>query len=131
MQDRIEQEIALLRRYYQGLDYRPDGQWALVPSYPLPPGWNKEATPVSFQIQLSYPGTPPYGIYVPAGLTYNGARANSYTEPANNRPPFEGSWGVFSWQPADGEWRPMANITSGTNLLTWVRGFADRFKEGV
>jgi hypothetical protein len=130
VQDRLDQELALLRKFYN-LEYVAAGLWVRILSYMLPAGWNRPVSDVVFQIHPSHPGTPPYGIYTPAGLLYNGARPNSYAEPAGTAPPFLGTWGVFSWQPADGEWRPTANLTNGTNLLTWVRGFADRFREGV
>jgi len=130
MQERSEQELALLRQLYPNLQYVPAGQWIWIPSYALPAGWNRNATDIAFQIPTGYPGTPPYGIYVPAGILFNGARPNNYTEPANTQPSFGGTWGIFSWQPADGQWRPGATVTSGSNLLNWVRGFADRFREG-
>jgi len=88
-------------------------------------------TAVAFQILVGYPGTPPYGIFVPAGITFNGSRPNNYAEPAGTQPPFGGTWGVFSWLPVEGEWRPGATPAAGTNLLTWVLGFADRFREGI
>ncbi len=102
-----------------------------LPRYPLPPGWNRTETAVAWQIPPGYPGTPPYGIYVPAGLHFNGSRPNNYTEPAGTRPPFGGSWGIFSWQPANGQWRPSTDVAKGVNLLTWVLGFGERFREGV
>lgn len=131
MQERIEQELALLRRYYPGLVYVPTGLWIWIAAYPLSAGWNREATAVAFQISPGHPGTPPYGIYAPVGLRFNAVRPNNYTEPAGTQPPFQGSWGVFSWLPSEGEWQPAVTLTAGTNLLTWVRGFAERFKEGL
>jgi hypothetical protein len=131
MHDLLELELALLRYYYPALVYAADGRWVRIPAYPLSLGWNRLATDVGFQVPVGYPGTPPYGIYVPVGLLYKDARPNNYAEPAGTQPPFEGSWGIFSWQPDDGQWRPGATVTSGTNLHTWVRGFADRFAEGV
>jgi len=126
---RIEEELALLREYYEGLEYIPDGRWVRIPDYPLPPDWNRRATDVAFQIQAAHPGTAPYGIYVPTGLQYKGAQPKNYQEPAATRPPFPGTWGVFSWQPE--QWQPKANIRQGANLLNWVQGFAVRFREGL
>ncbi len=130
MEERIAKELALLRKRYPDLEYRQDGQWVRIPSYPLTEGWNRPETPVAFQMKVGYPGTPPYGIYVPTGLSYRGQRPNNYTEPASPPPPFEGSWGIFSWSDA-GQWRPTADLVTGSNLLNWVRTFADRFREGV
>lgn len=130
MRERIKQELTLLRRRYVKLEYRPEGQWVCIPDYPLPTDWNRAVTDVAFQILTAHPGVPPYGIYVPAGLTFNGQRPDNYVEPAPTQPPFGGTWGIFSWAPADGEWRPTADPQTGSNLLDWVVGFATRFREG-
>ncbi len=130
MEERIEQELALLRSRFPDLEYKEEGRWVRIPSYPVPEGWNRSATGVAFQIPPGHPGSPPYGIYVPGGLMFKGERPNNYTEPASNQPPFGGTWGVFSWAPQDGQWRATADLVTGSNLLNWVLGFADRFREG-
>lgn len=130
MQQRIEQEIALLQGRYAGVEYLPEGQWVRIPDYPLSPEWSRSVTDVAFQIHIAHPGTPPYGIYVPVGLTFKGQRPDNYVEPATTQPPFGGTWGIFSWAPADGEWRPAADPQAGSNLLNWALGFAARFREG-
>lgn len=132
MRDRIEHELALLRERYPQLEYRAEGRWVRVPSYPLPPGWNRETTDVAFEIPVAYPGTAPYGLYVPAGLTFNNQRPDNYNEPASTQPPFGGNWGVFSWSTPDRTWRATAepDPVRGYSLRSWVDGFADRFKEG-
>ena len=70
MEERIQQELALLRQRYPNLEYQEQGQWVRIPDHRLPPGWDRLATDVAFQIPVGYPGTPPYGIYVPVGLTF-------------------------------------------------------------
>ena len=130
MEERIRQELPLLRQRWPDLEYRPDGHWIKIPSYPLPLGWNRNVTDVSFQIKVGYPGIPPYGIFVPAGLLFNGIRPSNYAEPASPAPPFGGTWGVLSWAPGDGQWRPSVNPSEGSNLMNWVIGFAQRFREG-
>jgi hypothetical protein len=129
MQERIKEELALIRWRYPDTEYREEGQWIRIPSYPLPVGWSRTSTEVAIQIPNGYPGAPPYGIYVPVGLQFKGSTPKNYTEPAGNHPLFPGTWGVFSWSP-DGGWRATADIRSGSNLLNWVMGFADRFREG-
>lgn len=131
MQDRIEHELALLHRCYADLEYVTEGRWIKIPSYPLPSGWIPNITPVAFQIPIGYPGTPPYGFLVPAGIRFNEQVPQNYTEPAGNPPPFGGTWGLFSWAPQDGEWQPTANVEKGVNLLKWVSGFVNRFREGI
>lgn len=130
MQSRIDQELVLLRKYYSSLEYQQNDQWIRIASYPLPPDWNKEITDVAFQIPIGYPGAPPYGIYVPVGLLHKGSMPNNYKEPAENRPPFDGTWGFFSWTHTD-PWKPTGDLITGANLLNWVRGFSDRFREGI
>jgi hypothetical protein len=131
MKERIEKELQLLRPHFPNLDYREDGQWVRIPGYPLPSGWSPQAPDVVFQIPAAFPGTPPYGFYVPAGLRFNGQTPGNYTEPACTQPPFGGSWGLFSWS-IDG-WRPTAtpDPVRGYSLVSWVTGFANRFQEGA
>ena len=130
MDERIQQELVLLRGRWPNLEYRPDGHWIRIHGYPLPLGWNRSETDVAFQVPVGHPGTPPYGIYTPSGLTFNDQRPDNYVEPAQVQPPFGGTWGIFSWRPDDGEWRPTADLATGSNLLNWIVGFAGRFKEG-
>jgi len=130
MQERINQEIALLRTRYPDLEYRQDGQWVRIPSYPVSAGWNRTTTPLVFQIRQGFPGTPPYAFYVPSGITFNGQVPNNYVDSANPQPPFEGPWGIFSWTHTE-DWHVTADPRTGSNLLNWVSGFAQRFREGI
>lgn len=130
MQERIDAELVLLRGRYPDLGYQPEGRWVKIAQYPLPAGWSGGDTDVAFQIPVGFPGTPPYGIYVPVGITFGGARPDNYNEPAPSQPPFGGSWGIFSWTPDAESWRATADPTTGSNLLNWVIGFAQRFREG-
>lgn len=128
--DRIEAEVELLRTVFPGVEYR-DG-WVRLPGVTLPAGWTPSVVDVVFQISDTFPGAPPYGIFVPAGLRFNGTMPQNYTEPAGSQPPFEGPWGIFSWTVVDGaDWRPTASVAHGVNLVQWARGFAQRFAEGV
>ena len=130
MEERIKKELALLRQRYPELEYYEDGYWLLIPSYPLPEGWNLPVSQVAFQIPVEYPGAPPYGFYVPIGLLFNQVRPDNYIEPAKIQPPFQGTWGFFSWTTIDGKWRITNDLITGSNLLNWVMGFSDRFKDG-
>ena len=132
MDKRITEEIELLKKYYKNTSYKEEGQWVAIKDYPLPAGfpWNRAITDICFQIPVPYPGSPPYGFYVPAGILYKGSRPGSYTEPANSSPPFQGTWGFFSWA-KDNSWFATDSVSSGSNLLTFVWTFTDRFSEGV
>ena len=130
--DRIDLELQLLRTRWPSLDYVEAGRWVRIPEYPIPAdpaGWNRTETDGVFQILDAHPGQPPYGLYVPAGIQFNGGLPAKYQEPAANQPPFGGDWGIFSWTVE--HWQPAADIHAGSNLLNWVVGFSQRFKEGV
>lgn len=125
--ERIRQELEMIRSRYPDCEFR-DG-WFRIKSYPLPPGWNREATDVASFLQAGFPSVGPYGIYVPLGLRHGNAGLTSYAEPANPQPPFDGTWGILSWAPA--KWHPAAEPRKGDNLLNWVEGFTCRFQEGA
>ncbi len=131
MQERINQEIGLLKTRFPDLEYRPDGQWIRILEHPLPPGWNLSSTQLAFPIPVEYPGGPPYGIYVPSGIRFGNQSPNNYTDLAPTQPPFGGAWGIFSWTTQDGVWHATTDFTKGSNLLNWVLGFQRRFEEGV
>jgi len=126
VEERIQEELSILRSKYPDLEFRPDSRWVRIPTCPLPQGWSRATTDVAFRIVD--PPAAPYGIYVPSGLLFNGQRPNNYSEPATGVP-FPGSWGVFSWAPE--AWTPGTTAGSGSNYFNWVLGFAGRFREGV
>jgi hypothetical protein len=131
MTPRLKKEFELLVLRYPGTLFIDEGSWFRIPGYPLPGGWNRQSTDTAFQVPAGYPGSPPYGIFVPAGLRFKETKPESYQEPANNRPPFEGDWGFFSWS-VDGQWMvPTADFVGGANLLSFVTSFADRFAQGA
>jgi len=132
MTERVNNELELLKSKYPDLVFIEEGMWVKILNYPVPPGWNREKTDIVFQIPVQYPGSNPYAFFVLSGMQYNGTKpVNNYTEPSDVKPAFDGNWGKFSWLPDDGEWRPTADIHSGSNLYNWVEGFRIRFKEGL
>lgn len=131
MKDRIEAELKLLRQYYPDTEYREEGNWFRIPAYPVTAtAWNVDSVAVAFQAPIGYPGQPPYAFYVRPGLRVKNTdqRPGNYEEPAGGVP-FDGVWGKFSWQQEN--WRATADAVSGSNLLNFVRTFADRFQEGI
>jgi hypothetical protein len=128
--ERLQEEIAALRAQYPALEYSGlGGHWVLLPAYPLGGEWAREAVPVVFEVKSTHPGTPPYGFYVPADLTFKGEELNNRNA-SPPQPPFAGPWALLSWAPEDGTWLPAAGLRQGSNLLNWARGFALRFAEG-
>ena len=131
MTERIEQEVILLRKYFPDLLIDEGARWILIPNYGLPTGmcWNKNSMDICIEIRPGYPGTHPYGIYVPSDLRYDGKELLSWQRLANNKPSFPGEWAMISWSP-EGQWIPGSEIVKGSNLLNFVLSFTDRFKEG-
>lgn len=130
MNERMEQELKLLRKDFPDLEFKEDSMWIRIPSYNLPPDiWNRDTATVCFQIPPGYPGNPPYGFFVMGGLRLKEAdeKPTNYEEPAQT--PFDGSWGKFSWA-HNNSWRATSDLSSGSNLLNFVRSFQDRLKEG-
>lgn len=130
-EDRVAVEIEMLRGVFPAMQYQVAGHWVLIPGYPLSSNWNMTAVDLAFQVSVSHPGTPPYGVYAPSGLRFHGAAPANYSDPAGTQPPFPGRWAVFSWQPDDGQWRPHADPAQGTNLVNWAIGFGQRFRQGA
>ena len=128
---RLEQELALVQGRFRNA--QRTGTWFLIPDYSLSDeGWGLAVTPVAFRAPPGYPGAQPYGIFVPAGLRYRGARPQSYQEPAGEKPPFPpDAWGLLSWGPDDAQWRAGATPATGSNLLNFALGFSVRFRQGA
>lgn len=128
---RLTAELELVRRYYPTAEWhpQPSGGWIRIQKYHLPPGiWNAEVSDICFEVRPGYPGEAPYGFYVGGGLRSGGQKPTNYEEPATT--PFSGTWGKFSWS-HDAGWAPRAEVTSGSNLTTFIRSFRDRLLQGA
>ncbi len=127
---RIEEELRLIRKHYPQVGFVEEGWWFRIPDFGLAPEghWHPPRVDVVFQAPEGYPGTHPYGIYVPPRITFDGRPPNNYA--AASKPiPFPGTWWVLSWYPE--AWRPTADVASGPNILSFVWSIQDRFREGV
>lgn len=119
----------MLRGCWPQLEYLDAGHWVRIPRYAVPPGiWTVQEVEVAFQIPEHLPGQAPYGFYVRPGLVLaaDGSQPDNYTYPAVT--PFGGDWGKFSWSPVD--WRPAAEPAAGSNMVDFVRSFAERLRQG-
>jgi len=125
--DRIEEELALLRSAYPDLEWRPDAFSIRIPKYPVPPGlWRETFVEVACRVPPTV-GEQPYAFYVRPGVAATDGRAvTNYTYPVTTC--FGEDWGQFSWAPE--VWAPHVVITRGSNMLNFVRSFADRLREG-
>lgn len=111
------------------------GDWFLLQNdtRAIRSGWTPDPFPVAFHAQPGHPGQVPYGIYVSPSARVNGRTPNNFSATTGNPPPFDGEWGVLSWQgDADGiPWFPKQRISDGSNLLNFLITFEERFKQGV
>lgn len=127
---RLDEELHLIRSRFPHTSR--NGEWFHIPVYPVAgEGWNRKETAVAFRAQPGYPAGQPYAFLVPSGLRFNGGLPQNYQDSVSDKPPFPGDWGQFSWLPDDGQWRPSENPRTGTNLLNFALGFADRFRQGA
>lgn len=128
-EERIRQELLMLRNAWPDLEYTADGHWVKIPRYWSGEGiWQISEPEVCFQIPASLPGQAPYGFYVrPHMMLCGGSLPQNYTYPADATP-FGPGWGKFSWQLEP--WQPHADPIQGSNMLNFVRSFAARLREG-
>lgn len=131
MDERLEQELNLLRKYYPDLEIDDSQKWIKIPSYKLPVGigWNKVTIDLCIEVKPGFPGVAPYGIFVPSGIRFNSLEPKDWQPSANNRPSFTGDWAMLSWTPVE-EWKPGSDVAKGSNLLNFVLSFKDRFLAG-
>jgi hypothetical protein len=130
MSERTEKELTMLRECWTDLDYREDGLWVRIPAYPVPDGlWDVPEIEVCFQIPEQLPGQAPYGFYARPELRLRtgNAQPQNYEFPVGT--PFGEGWGKFSWQVEP--WRQTADPLAGSNMVNFVRSFADRLRQGA
>lgn len=130
---RLDEERLLIATVFPSIVR--SGDWFLLPDDDRAKlyGWTPAPFPVAFQAQPGHPGQVPYGIYVPSCAQFKGQTPKNFSAKAENAPPFEGQWGVLSWQgDADNiPWVPAKQIRKGANLLNFLVTFEERYKQGV
>lgn len=137
--DRIEGELDLLRKFYPDIEYDESAKIFVIPTYTIQTDfWSSKTVRLAFQVPSGYPGQPPYAFYIEGGLKLrekSDQAADQHVDkiPSNYAecplPPFGGTWGMFSW--AHENWKPTADLSSGSNLLNFVQSFKDRFAEKI
>lgn len=131
---RLDEELALLRRRFENLAFRADGQWVRIPEFRIPEKlWQPSLVQIAFQVPLE-PATAPYGFHarpldgeLTALRLVTGQDILNYTHPTTT--PWGNDWGTFSW--ALEAWEPSTPITQGTTMLDFARSIAGRFAEGA
>ena len=130
---RLEEEHRLIMSVFPSVIR--SGDWFLIEhdARATRAGWNPEPFPVAFHARPGHPGQVPYGIYVPSTARVGDQAPNDFVANASTHPPFDGEWGVLSWQgDADGiPWIPAVAVRGGANLLNYVITFEERFQQGV
>lgn len=124
---RLSGELQHLKGHFK--DVVQQGNWYLIKDYPLPDGWSLKKADIAFRALPGYPGTPPYGFFVPSGLRFKDQMPGNYQDSIADVPPFLGQWGMFSWSPV--EWRPNDDLSTGFNLLNFALSFTVRLSEGA
>lgn len=128
MKERWQEELELLKKAYPDLETsETDGHWCRLPSYRVPgEAFQPEMVEVAFRIP-GQAGEQPYGFWVRPGVeAEGGATISNYSFPATT--PWGSDWGQFSWSPVS--WLPKADVRAGSNMVNFVRSFADRLGEG-
>lgn len=127
MRDRLDQEIALVRKQYPGVRHDQNYDWVVVEEVPLPADYNRDTTDVLIVIPSGYPETPPDNFWVPSGLRLeNDGQPDAFNP--NHRTHEGEEWDRFSWHEDDG-WTPSEDIEDGSNLLTFMSTAEERLKE--
>ena len=119
----LDRELAELRSRFLGASILGAGgqNICVVPDYPVPPGWNRQATTVRFVIPAGYPHANPDCFFVDGDMRLaNGAL------PQNAQ--MQALAGVgqllwFSWHLKRG-WKPGRD-----RLTTWLGSIADRLAQ--
>jgi len=127
MNERIEQEVALLRARYPGLQVSLP--WIRIPGHRLCSGWNHEETDIAFRFPEQYPQNPFYGFHTKTPMRFNGHKPGNYEDAAAAPPPFtDQAWSIFSGNPEG--WSPKADVRAESNVLSWVSSILGRLREG-
>lgn len=126
MQERLAQEILLLKAKYPNLEQGQNYDWVIVPDFILPEGYNRKTTKLLFLIPISYPFAAPDCFYVELGLRLsNGNMPSNYNEQMTV--PVGGAWGYFSWHPEI--WQAAVEIEKGDNLFSFMKAVNLRLRE--
>lgn len=127
MDDRLEEELELLRGRWPKLEYEGNGKWVLLPGYPMPHPIEQEKSAVCFQVNDGHPRQAPYSFWVRKPIDLKSGQSFNNVKDRND-PPFEGDWLQFSWRLDD--WKPGPAPKEGSNLVNWADSFHNRLKEG-
>jgi Prokaryotic E2 family E len=123
--ERRREEIKRLQSRYSAVEHGENLDWILFKEFPLPTGWNWQATPLLVIVPAGYPTTPPDNFYVRTGLRLGDGRVpGNYTE---NQSILGQSWGQFSFHAQ--AWNHAGDIDSGDSLLTFMISVERRLEE--
>ena len=127
MDERLEEELTLLRGRWPDLDYDEDGRWVLLPDYSMPGPIEQDEAVVCFQVHRRHPQQAPYAFWVRKPIELTSGQPFDNVKDGSD-PPFEGDWLQFSWRLEN--WKPGPTPKEGTNLVNWAHSFHNRLKDG-
>ena len=129
MNERVEQELDLLRQHYPDLEYRAEEGWVVIPRFSIPDLiWNATEISLCVQFPKGFPGNGPYGFYVCPRIKLKDG-GDPHNAPVSTEPPFAGEWLKFSWSIPG--WRATADLQSGYNMLNFILTIQYRLEEGA
>lgn len=127
MNERLAEELELIREEFPALEFRKEDLWGRVPGYPVPPEWGSTEVAIAFRAPGDLFGEEPYGFWVSPPLVLPGGG-----QPSNTSGPvdtaFGPGWQQFSWS-FDGCWKPGPTAAVSSNLRDFIRSFARRLAE--
>lgn len=123
---RLDEEELILAAAFPGAQLDRHNTVVLLPDYRLPAGWSHERTDVLFVYPSNYPRGCPDNVCTRSDLKLASG------DPAQNlmgeMEILGRTWLQFSWH-IEGEWRPTATPSQGSNLVTYLLGALHRFDE--
>ncbi|MEU4229126.1 E2/UBC family protein [Nonomuraea sp. NPDC026600] len=119
--------MLLGRRYGEVSFDSQDASWIHIPSFPLPPGWDRRQVAILIDIPWGTPGYPsvaPEWFWTEHDLrTKTGKKIGHFFVEApirdSDRDYLAAGWGHFCVH-LQGPWRPSTNIANGHNLLSYA-----------
>ena len=124
---RIEHEVYMIAPRFSasgGVHFdETNGDWLMIPSYPLPERWRSRWSKLLIVFPSGYPESPPIGFYLNRRFRLKGGNQDShFTGSAYYGAPDLRSvgWHWYCVHIASGCWRPQADHTKPDNLWTFL-----------
>ncbi len=127
MRNRVQQELEITRKGFEGVEAGPGFDWILIRDWALPDGWSVNRTSVLVLVPPGYPTVPPDNFYTGNDLRLSGGGLPQNVSP--NQSVAGDLRLLFSYHLERGDWRPAIEPSDGHNLLTFLNGVGSRLGE--